>query len=77
MAYVITAKVRQNGQPVARTVRAYDADTGALLDETVSDAMTGVYTLTVPDADPVYVMALPGDGFLPVARGPIAPTFVP
>ena len=34
------------GAPVARTVRGYDRSTGLLIDETISDVVTGSYELT-------------------------------
>lgn len=52
-----------NNQPVARVVRAYKRDTGVLMAQTVSDAVTGDYTLKVYDAGPydVQFMTAPGE----------------
>lgn len=51
-----------SGVNVARTVRAYREDTGALVDETVSNAASGAFTLKAPTIAPYTVEALPGAG---------------
>jgi hypothetical protein len=50
--YVLSGVIRDDtGAPCARTVRAYDRATGALLGSTTSDVSTGAYTLNVGDAE--------------------------
>jgi hypothetical protein len=46
------------GAPAARTVRAYDRNTGTLLAETVSDALTGVYELDFLTTDEIQRVVL-------------------
>lgn len=47
-----------NGNGVARTVRVYRRDTGALLGSATSSALTGVYTFTDAYAGEVNVVLL-------------------
>lgn len=56
--YTVSGTVTDTGSPVARTVRAYRRDTGALLGETTSNAPTGSYTLTVSHGGEVQVVCL-------------------
>jgi hypothetical protein len=44
--------------PSAQIVRAYDRDTGKLLDQTLSDAITGFYELSIVGAPTCYVVCL-------------------
>ena len=47
-----------NGNPVARTVRVYRRDTGALLGETNSSPTTGAYSVSNAYAGEVQVVML-------------------
>ena len=47
-----------NGNGVARTVRAYRRDTGALMGEAVSNASTGAYSITTTYAGEHSVVML-------------------
>lgn len=47
-----------NGNSVARTVRAYRRDTGALMGETVSNGTTGAYSITTPHSGEHNVVML-------------------
>ena len=50
-----------SGSPVARTVRAYRRDTGALIGSTTSDGSTGAYAITSPTSGEVQVICLDDD----------------
>jgi len=50
--------------PAARVVRAYARQSGRLLAQTVSDAATGDYKMTLPDTQPVDVQFQAADGEL-------------
>lgn len=65
--------VSQNGAKVARTLRAYHAATGKLLGEAVSSPSNGGYTIELPNADPVFVLAVPAATYVPLSRGPVTP----
>lgn len=58
---VINGVVTEESVPVARTVRAYDKTTGALIDETVSSAVDGSFTLSAGDAVEVFAIAFDDD----------------
>lgn len=47
-----------NGNPVARTVRAYRRDTGALLGQGVSNVATGTYSIAIDHDQEVQVVLL-------------------
>ncbi len=47
-----------NGNGVARTVRAYRRDTGALMGEVVSNSLTGAYSITTTHAGEHNVVML-------------------
>lgn len=47
-----------NGNGVARTVRVYRRDTGALMGEAVSDGTTGAYSITTSHAGEHSVVML-------------------
>lgn len=65
--------VSQNGAKVARTLRAYHAANGKLLAEATSSPSNGAYTLELPSADPVFVLAVPAATYVPLSRGPVTP----
>ena len=50
------------GTPVARLVRAFREDTGALVNSTTSDATTGAYTISTPYSGEHTVVAYPVTG---------------
>jgi len=52
----------ENSDPVARTVRAYQRSTGALLGSAVSDGVTGAYAVNTPTLDEVQVVCLDDAG---------------
>lgn len=55
----LSGTVKQNGTPVARTVRAYHRKTGKVLGETVSDGTTGAFSILAQGStDYCYVVAL-------------------
>lgn len=51
-----------NSDPASAIVRAYSRDYGILFGETVSDPITGEYTLTVPTTDEIQRVVLAPDG---------------
>lgn len=57
MPLILGTILNDAGLPCARIVRAYRRDTGAFVEEVVSNATTGAYTLTVP-ATEINVVAL-------------------
>lgn len=68
--YAVSGNVLEDGAPVVRTVRAYDAATGALLGETLSDA-NGEYSIQLDSSADVLVMALGNTGYRPLVHGPV------
>lgn len=61
-AYFVSGVVHDNaGNGVARTVRGYRRDTGALIGTTVSNASTGAYTLELTYGGEVQVVMLDAD----------------
>lgn len=62
-AYTLSGNVKNSsGANVARTVRAYREDTGALVDSTTSNATTGNYSLVSPTSGAHTVIAYPAGG---------------
>ena len=55
--YITGTLTDDTGAPCARTVRAYQRDTGELAGSTTSDPVTGAYTLALT-AVPHYIVAL-------------------
>lgn len=58
---VIGTVVGADGNPAARTVRAYNRATGVLVTEAVSDVATGEYELVLSSGE-YQVMALADEG---------------
>lgn len=50
--------VDSNSNGIARTVRVYRRDTGALLGETISNPSTGAYSITLDHTGEVQVVML-------------------
>ena len=73
MAYSITGHVRDSGVPTSRTLYCYSSADGSLLGTADSDAGDGSYAISLPDATPVFVLAIPAAGELPQVMGPITP----
>lgn len=74
IGYQVQGTVTEMGEPVQRTIRVYDAATGALVDECQSDAETGYYLLDLFDhGDPVYVHCLGSEDYGPLGHGPLDP----
>lgn len=74
IGYQITGQVTEMGIPVARTLRAYDAASGALVVEGSSDPSTGEYLLDLFDhGDDVFVLCLGSATYGPLTHGPVQP----
>jgi len=58
MATVSGTVIDSNANGVARTIRVYRRDTGALLGETTSSLTSGAYSLTVSYTGEVQVVLL-------------------
>jgi hypothetical protein len=58
MAAVSGTVIDSNSNGVARTIRVYRRDTGALLGETLSSVVSGAYSLTVAYTGEVQVVLL-------------------
>jgi hypothetical protein len=54
----ITGTITESGVGVARTVRIHHRATGTLLGETVSDAVTGAYSVPIDTNDEIYRVVL-------------------
>lgn len=76
MAYQVSGHVKQSGVPVARTVYVYSSADGSKLGGITSDSGDGSWQISVPDATPVFVLATPPSGYLPLVMGPITPVSV-
>ena len=57
----VSGIITENGSPVARTVRAYDRDTGAFIAGTTSSAVDGSYSIDTGTATEVFVIAFDDD----------------
>lgn len=58
MAYVFAGYVKEYGDPVERTVRAYRTDTGVLMNETTSSGGAGYYYMTTTYSGSHYLVCL-------------------
>lgn len=73
MSYKVSGHVKQSGAPASRTVYVYSSADGSKLGGTVSASGDGSWSVTVPDATTVFVVAIPTPGYLPLTSGPITP----
>lgn len=69
--YTLSGTVTEEGLPVARTVAAYNASTRALIAETISSAVDGTYSLTIPAGVSAIPVVIPVGNYRPLAHGPI------
>lgn len=78
-AYYMEGHTYEEGYPAARTVRAYRADTGEVMDETTSSGTTGYFRLETTYSGAHYVICLDADAepdFNDLIYGKIYPTVI-
>lgn len=57
--HVSGSVLSQDGTPISRRVAAFSRSTMALLGESVSDPVTGEYTIELGQSEPCFVVCLP------------------
>lgn len=74
IGYQLGGTVTEMGIPVARTIRVYDAATGALVGQGSSAEDTGAYCIDLLGyGEPVYVQCLGSATYGPLIHGPVTP----
>lgn len=67
----VAGTVKQDGGSVSREIRVIDAANGELL--ATADSIGGSFDIGLLSADPVFVQAIPAEGYRPLIKGPLTP----
>lgn len=67
----VAGTVKQDGSSVSREIRVIDASNGALLAS--ADSTGGEFDIGLTSDAPVFVQAIPAEGYRPLIKGPLTP----
>lgn len=71
VSHRVAGTVKQDGSSVSREIRVIDASNGELL--ATADSIGGSFDIGLLSADPVFVQAIPAEGYRPLIKGPLTP----